>query len=49
LLQIDRALAGVDGENHGACELCGHPIGWPRLQALPATLCCVQCATLRSD
>ena len=47
LLQVDRALAGVDGEDHGACERCGHPIGWPRLQALPATLRCVQCATRR--
>lgn len=47
LVQIDRALAGVDHDDHGTCELCGHPIGWPRLQALPATCRCVRCATRR--
>jgi DnaK suppressor protein len=49
LLQVDRALAGIDGEDYGACEFCGHPIGWPRLKALPATVRCVQCATRRSE
>jgi DnaK suppressor protein len=49
LLQVDRALPKVDSEDYGTCELCGEPIGWPRLQALPSTLRCVQCATRRSD
>ena len=44
LTQLDRALTEVDDEGYGACQRCGQPIGWPRLQALPGTTCCVRCA-----
>jgi RNA polymerase-binding transcription factor DksA len=44
LAQLDRALAEVDDEGFGACEHCGQPIGWPRLQALPGTRRCMSCA-----
>ena len=43
LTQLDRALTELD-EGYGACQRCGQPIGWPRLQALPGTTCCVRCA-----
>ena len=44
LTQLDRALAGIDDEGYGACERCGEPIGWPLLEARPATTLCVRCA-----
>ncbi|HEV7757682.1 MAG TPA: TraR/DksA C4-type zinc finger protein [Acidimicrobiales bacterium] len=46
LTELDRALTGIDDEGYGACERCGRPIGWPRLQALPGTTRCVGCAAL---
>jgi RNA polymerase-binding protein DksA len=46
LTELDRALAEIDDEGYGACERCGRPIGWPRLQARPGTARCVDCATL---
>jgi DnaK suppressor protein len=33
LTQLDRALPEIDDEGYGACQRCGQPIGWPRLQA----------------
>ena len=47
LTQLDQALTEIDDEGYGACELCGQPIGWPRLQALPGTTRCMRCADLR--
>jgi DnaK suppressor protein len=44
LTELDRALAAVDDAGYGACERCGQPIGWPRLQARPGTTRCVGCA-----
>ena len=37
LTQLDRALTEIDDEGYGACQRCGQPIGWPRLQAQPGT------------
>lgn len=47
LARLDRALTGIDDQDYGACERCGQPIGWPRLQALPGTVVCVRCAAAR--
>jgi RNA polymerase-binding transcription factor len=44
LTQLDRALTEIDDEGYGACQRCGQPIGWPRLQARPGTTRCVRCA-----
>lgn len=44
LSQLDRALADIDDEAYGTCHHCGHPIGWPRLQAVPGTTHCITCA-----
>ena len=37
LTQLNRALTEIDDESYGACQRCGQPIGWPRLQAQPGT------------
>lgn len=42
---IDRALAGIEAGTYGTCEECGGPIGDTRLEALPATVRCVGCAS----
>lgn len=44
LTQVERALTEIDDRSSGACQRCGRPIGWPRLQALPGTRRCVRCA-----
>ena len=48
LAQLEVALAEIDDEGYGACQRCGHPIGWPRLQALPGTTRCMRCAATHS-
>ena len=44
LTQLDRALTEIDDEGYGACQRCGQPIGWPRLEARPGTTRCMRCA-----
>jgi DnaK suppressor protein len=44
LTQLDRSVTEIDDEGYGACERCGQPVGWPRLQALPGTTRCMRCA-----
>lgn len=44
LHDLDRAIAAVDDDGFGSCELCGRPIGFDRLQSVPATRRCVTCA-----
>lgn len=44
LAELDRALVEIDDVLYGTCRICGNPIGWPRLQALPGTSRCVTCA-----
>jgi DnaK suppressor protein len=44
LTQLERALIEIDDEGYGACQRCGQPIGWPRLQAQPGTTRCMRCA-----
>lgn len=42
--EVEAALARVDDGTYGACEECGRPIGAARLDALPATRTCIDCA-----
>lgn len=46
LARLDRALTEIDDPGYGACQRCGEPIGWPRLEALPGTVLCRDCAAL---
>ena len=39
---VERALAKVDTEAYGKCEVCGDEIAEPRLEAMPATRFCIQ-------
>ena len=41
---IDRALVKLETGQYGKCEACGKDIPQPRLEALPATGCCLSCA-----
>ena len=42
--QIRDALGRIDAGRYGRCEECGAPIAKPRLQALPYTRYCIECA-----
>jgi DnaK suppressor protein len=44
LEQVQSALNRIDAGTFGVCEECGEPIARPRLQALPYTRHCIQCA-----
>jgi RNA polymerase-binding transcription factor len=46
LLDVDRALDKLDRGAYGVCENCGNPIGETRLEAMPATRFCINCANL---
>jgi DnaK suppressor protein len=39
------ALARMDDGSYGACEECGNPIGFSRLQARPEARLCIACQT----
>jgi RNA polymerase-binding transcription factor DksA len=45
LYQIDSALRRLykDPEVFGDCEVCGEPIKWERLEALPYATLCIDC------
>ena len=47
LADIDRALQKLDAGGYGKCEQCGDEITEPRLDAMPATRYCIQCASRR--
>ena len=42
--QIREALVRIDEGTYGRCEECEHPIAKPRLQVLPYTRHCIECA-----
>jgi RNA polymerase-binding transcription factor DksA len=42
--QIHDALVRIDAGTYGRCEECGEMIAKPRLQALPYTRHCIECA-----
>jgi len=49
LVDLDRALGGLDDGSHGRCEVCGRAIPADRLAVRPAARMCVACAGLRSS
>ena len=44
LADVERALAKMDEGGFGTCEECGADIAEPRLEAMPATRWCIDCA-----
>ncbi len=44
LEQVHSALGRINAGTFGRCEECQEPIAKPRLQALPYTRHCIQCA-----
>ena len=47
LAEVERALAKLDEGGYGVCEGCGKAIAEPRLEAMPATRYCIDCAAGR--
>jgi RNA polymerase-binding protein DksA len=47
LTEVERALAKLDEGAYGVCENCGKEIGEARLEAMPATRYCIDCASSR--
>lgn len=45
LAEVERALAKLDEGAYGVCEGCGKQIGEPRLEAMPHTRYCIDCAS----
>jgi len=45
LVEVDAALARLDAGTYGRCASCGGAIGAARLDALPATPTCIDCAS----
>jgi DnaK suppressor protein len=44
LARTERALAKLDDGTYGLCDSCGRPIPGRRLQAMPESTLCVDCA-----
>jgi RNA polymerase-binding protein DksA len=44
---IAAAIRRIDAGTYGVCQDCGQPIARPRLQALPYTPYCIECARKR--
>ncbi len=42
--KIDAALLRIRAGAYGICERCGNPIGEKRLEAIPYTTLCIDCA-----
>ena len=45
LKKIDHALARIEAGSYLDCESCGEPIGEERLNALPTSAMCIDCAS----
>jgi DnaK suppressor protein len=45
LAQVEAALRRLDEGSYGTCENCGRPINPERLEALPYTAYCIDCAS----
>lgn len=41
--KIKEALARLDNDTYGICELCGEPISDKRLEVRPVTTQCIEC------
>jgi RNA polymerase-binding protein DksA len=44
LEQVQEALSRIESGTYGRCQECDEAIAKPRLQALPYTKHCIQCA-----
>ena len=44
LERVERALAKLDDGTYGTCDACGGPIAPKRLEAMPDSTLCVECA-----
>ncbi|GAB4419979.1 MAG: hypothetical protein Kow00106_16380 [Anaerolineae bacterium] len=47
LRQVEEALARYDNGTYGVCEQCGQEIDIARLEAIPYTTLCLDCAETR--
>ena len=47
LARTDRALAKLDDGTYGMCDACAGPIAPARLEAMPDSVLCVDCAATR--
>jgi DnaK suppressor protein len=47
LLAVEQALSKLDSGTYGVCESCGKQIGEDRLEAMPASRYCIDCASAR--
>lgn len=45
LAEVERALARLDDGTYGSCLRCNKPINEARLEAMPATPFCIECAS----
>lgn len=44
LVKIDHALTRIESGDYAYCESCGEEIGDERLEAVPVTVLCIDCA-----
>lgn len=44
LARIERALSKLEEGTYGDCDVCGKPIARPRLEAMPDSVMCLDCA-----
>jgi RNA polymerase-binding protein DksA len=44
LMQVEAALAALDDGTYGTCRSCGQPISEGRLEAIPWSTLCIDCA-----
>ena len=47
LADVERALTKLDDGTYGTCESCGKEIGEARIEAMPSTRFCIDCAAGR--
>jgi len=47
LMQVEKALDRMVKKKYGDCDICSEPIPVNRLDALPYTTSCKDCATLK--
>jgi len=45
VMQIDHAIELMEKGNYGICQACQNPIAQKRLEALPYTSICINCAS----
>lgn len=45
IVKINEALARIEDETFGICEMCGEDISEDRLKARPVTTLCIDCKT----